>query len=279
MKTKVGIIGFGFVGRAVHHGFAQTVDFNIYDIDPVVSQNTLEETIRESNYIFICVPSPTNVETGECDTSILEGVIEESRKYLTPKKILIIKSTIIPGTTEKLRHMYPHLRIVFNPEFLTERTYKLDFINTSRIILGGSKNDCREVEKLYRKRFPEGSVPIYLTDTNTAEMVKYMSNCFLASKVLIFNEFYDICNKMGVNYDEATNLVLADNRIGRSHTDVPGHDGDRGVGGKCFPKDLNAFIKLYNDLNVDATILESVKKKNLKIRKNKDWLKIKGAVS
>jgi len=277
MQYNIGIIGFGFVGRAIHHGFAQTTNFRIYDKNPKLSENTLEETVRDSDFIFVSVPTPTNMKTGECDTSILEGVIEDIKKYLTPKKIVIIKSTIEPGTTKKIKDKAPHLRIVFNPEFLTERTYKLDFINTSRIILGGDYLDCLEVANLYRERFPEGSVPIYITDSTTAELVKYMSNCFLASKVMIFNEFYDICEALGVDYNEASGLVLADNRIGRSHTDVPGHDGDRGIGGKCFPKDLNALIKKAKDLGLDPIILKAIWNKNLKIRKNKDWLEIKGA--
>ena len=276
-KPVIGIIGFGMVGRAVQHGFAQLCDFRIYDIDPTSSENTFEETIRESDFIFICVPTPANYETGECDTSILEETIEKSRKYMTPKKIIIIKSTIPPGTTKNIQEKVPHLRIVFNPEFLTARTSKLDFINTSRIVIGGNPDDLCEVEGLYRLKFKH--TQIYWTDTTTAEMVKYAANCFFSTKVSLFNEYFEICRKLNVDFDEMMKMLIADGRIGNSHTDVPGHDGEFGFGGLCFPKDIQALIYTAKKLGVDPKVLEAAWKKNLEVRKKRDWEKIVGAVS
>jgi len=276
-KCIIGIIGFGMVGRAIQHGFAQIADFRIYDIDPIISENTFEETIRDSDFIFICVPTPSDIDTGECDISILEKTIEKSREYITPKKILIIKSTIPPGTTERIKKNIPHLRIVFNPEFLTARTSKLDFINSSRIIIGGDPDDLCEVDKLYRERFIH--TPIYWTDPTTAEMVKYSANCFFSVKVSLMNEYYQICQKLGIDFEEVKKMLLADGRIGNSHMDVPGHDGDFGFGGLCFPKDLRSLIYKSRELGIDPKVLDASWKKNIEIRKNKDWLKIKGAMS
>ena len=277
MKKTIGIIGFGMVGRAIQHGFAQTTNFRIYDTNPTVSENTFEETIRDSDFIFICVPTPSDYETGKCDTSIVEETIEKSREYMTPKKILIIKSTIPPGTTRSIQNKIPHLRIVFNPEFLTARTSRLDFINTSRIILGGDNEDLCEVNKLYRLRFKH--TPIFWTDSTTAEMVKYACNCFFATKLSLLNEYYQICEKLGINYDNMIKMFLADGRIGNSHTDMPGHDGDFGFGGLCFPKDIQALIYKAKELGVNPMVLESAWKKNLEVRKNKDWEKIDGAIN
>ena len=279
MKPNIGIIGFGFVGREIHHGFAQTAEFKIYDINPIIKENELDEVLYESDYIFICVPTPTDLDTGKQDISIVKEVLTQCRD-ISPDydRIFIIKSTLIPGTTSKFREMFPELRIVFNPEFLTERTYKLDFINSSRIILGGDGVDCEMVKMLYRERFPDGSVPIYITDETTAEAVKELSNCFLATKVSLCNEFYSICKSLGIDYNETMNLILADGRIGRSHTIVPGNNDEFGFGGLCFPKDLVATKTMAKELGVKTTVLDAAWEKNLEVRMNKDWLKIKGAM-
>jgi len=276
-KPIIGLAGFGMVGRALQFGFAQTSDFRIYDKNLMISLNTLEEVGEDSDYIFICVPSPMKIKTGECDISIIDSVLNElSRIKGIKKKIIVIKSTIPPGTTEFFKKKYK-LRIIHNPEFLTARSYLLDFINTSRIILGGDKRDCKEIEKLYRLRFP--NTPIYITDSITAETVKYTANTFFTTKVLFFNEIYELCQKLNISYDDVIKMTLADGRIGNSHYQVPGHDGDLGVGGLCFPKDSYALINKADSLGVDMSIIKAVMKKNEKVRKNKDWLKIQGAIS
>jgi len=280
MNTKytIGIIGFGIVGKALQHGFAQTTDFRIYDINPVISENTIEEVCNDSDFIFICVPTPMDGETGISDYSIVEDTIKKCRPHVKDsRKILIIKSTVVPGTTELLQEKYPDVRIVFNPEFLTARSFRLDFINTSRIILGGYSDDVRTVYKLYRQRFP--NTPILCTDPTSAEAAKCFANCFFATKVALCNEFYDICEGLEIDYNNVMGLVMRDGRIGNSHIDVPGHDGDRGFGGLCFPKDINATIKKAEDVGVDPIIMKAAWNTNLRVRKNKDWLYIDGAVS
>ena len=269
MKPTIGICGFGMVGKAVAYGFSLTGDIKIYDINEKISPNTFKE-IMKCDYIFVCVPSPMDLETGKCNTSIVEETVDKASKYIeNTESILIIKSTIPPGTTQKYIEKYPKCRIVFNPEFLTARTNLLDFINPARIILGGSQENTKKVSELYRLRFP--STTIFFTDPTSAEMAKYTSNCFLATKVVFFNEIYDICEALNIDYNEVIKMVIADGRIGNSHYDVPGHDGDRGVGGSCFPKDINALIYKSWELGLNAIIMKAVWEKNKRVRKNHDW--------
>lgn len=278
MKYTIGIIGFGFVGKAIQHGFAQTTDFRIFDVNPLESVNTFEETVNESDFIFVCVPTPTDFETGEQDISIVDSVVDRCAPFLSgTNKVLVIKTTAIPGTTQRYIDKYPDMRIVFNPEFLTERTFRMDFLNQSRIILGGKAEDTKLVEELYLSRFP--STPIFHTSATGGELVKYFCNCLFATKIAFLNEMYQYCEALGLDYNQIIAMVLADGRIANSHCDVPGHDGQLGFGGKCFPKDLNALIDLGKKIGVDAKLMKAAWEKNLEVRKDQDWYRIKGAVS
>jgi len=276
MKPRIGICGWGFVGKAVTHGFCLHADLKIYD-KYQTGLNTLEETIKESDYLFICVPTPMNND-GSQDLSCIYDVMENINKLNVTGKIIIIKSTVIPGTTRKIAKKYPNHFFVFNPEFLTERSAKLDFINTARIILGGSTHLALDsVEKMYRIRFTH--TPIYKTSYEGAELVKYTNNCFFALKISYLNEIYEICQKLGLDYNELKNMFLADQRIGNSHCDVPGHDGGKGFGGKCFIKDINALTKWANGMGINLDTLEAAIKVNKRIRLDKDWENIKGATT
>lgn len=272
MSTTIGIIGNGIVGSAIQAGFYQTVKCRVYDKDPLKSINSLEEVCIDSEFIFLCLPTPMKKD-GSADTSIVEEVIQRCLDYIkNTDTILIIKSTVPPGFTKKMQDRYRdyNLHIVFNPEFLTARNARLDFINTSRIILGGYIEDTKRLEDLYRKRFPH--TPIIHTRPITAEMVKYMSNNFLSVKVAYCNEIYQICDKLGVDYNKVKNLTLMDGRIGNSHTDVPGFDGDFGFGGMCFPKDICALMDTAKKLGIKPSVMNGAWKKNLEVRKKRDWL-------
>ena len=164
--------------------------------------------------------------------------------------------------------------VIFSPEFLTEANSIEDYKNQTRIILGGPRPATTIVKTMFRKPFPH--IPIVKTGFRTAEMVKYFLNNFLTTKVLFANEMYEICKNLNIDYDKVTEYSLYDQRLGRSHLAVPGPDGDYGVGGHCFPKDLSAMIFLANSLQVDTTILNAVKNKNNKIRTNRDWESMKG---
>jgi UDPglucose 6-dehydrogenase len=276
---KIGIVGNGFVGSAIVHGFIlHTEQILIYDKNPDKSLHDLERVIQDSNFIFLSLPTPM-YESGECDLSIIKNCLKEIQKLnldLTDK-IFIMKSTVVPGTTSALSSMFPEISFVFNPEFLTERRARLDFINSARIVLGGSKINTGKVEKLYRARFPY--VKIIKTDFETAELIKYMANCFFATKISFMNEMKQISEKLGTNWEDAINGFISDGRIGNSHIDVPGHDGELGFGGKCFPKDINAIIKKAEQLGIDPKVLKATWDKNLEVRKNLDWYQIEGAVT
>jgi len=277
---KIGIVGNGFVGSAIIHGFVLHVDdILIYDKDQGRSTHTLHEIAQQSDVVFICVPTPM-FETGECDLSIVEEVVDEMCSFGDRNKemVVVIKSTVVPGTVESLSEKFPNIDFVFNPEFLTERRARLDFINTSRVVLGGTSQIALEkVESLYRIRFPY--VKIVKTDFGTAQLIKYMANCFFATKISFMNEMKQICDAIDGNWDEAMDGFISDGRIGNSHIDVPGHDGSLGFGGKCFPKDINAMISKSLELGINPTVMIAAWQKNLEVREDLDWLRIKGAVS
>ncbi len=276
---NIGIIGNGFVGSAILHGFILHTDhIYVYDKKKSVSNNTLKETIENSDIIFMCLPTPMQ-ENGECDLSIIYGCFEEilSLQLNLKSKVFVIKSTVVPGTTVSLENKFPSLRFVFNPEFLTQRRSRLDFINTSRIILGGKEENLKILETLYRNRFPY--TKIIKTDSKTAELIKYMCNCFFATKISFMNEMKQICDALETDWNTALDGFISDGRIGNSHIDVPGHDGNMGFGGKCFPKDLNALIKKSLNLGVDPKVMRAAWEKNLEVRKNLDWNEIEGATS
>jgi UDPglucose 6-dehydrogenase len=208
----------------------------------------------------------------------MDSVVEKVNDVNKRKdNVLVIKSTVIPGTVERYVENYPELNIVFSPEFLTERAANLDFINASRIVLGGKKEDVDKVEKAFRTRFPYKK--IIKTDITTAQFIKYMANCFFSTKISFMNEMKQASDAMGVDWGKAMDGFVSDGRIGNSHLEVPGHDGSMGFGGKCFPKDLNAFICALTGVGVKPTVLQSVWDKNIEVREEHDWLDIEGATS
>lgn len=264
-KIKVGIIGNGFVGEAQAFAFSPVAEVLIYDIDPLKSKDPIE-SVHNCSYVFICVPTPMN-SAGNQDFSYVEKAFEKA----SDKPIYIIKSTILPKSTEKLQKIYPNYKIIFSPEFLTERNAKLDMLTQSRIILGGEKKLTSKVEELFNKRFKNKN--IIKTDSTTAELIKYMNNTFFATKVSIMNEFKLISNAIGADWNDALFGFSSDGRIGDSHLNVPGHDGKLGYGGTCFPKDVSSFINFAKQNNINLNAIEGGWKTNLKLRPEKDWEK------
>ena len=245
---NIGIIGNGFVGSAVGFGFSAQCGVSnsiirSYDKDKKKSTHTLFDVLNNSDYVFISVPTPP-AKSGGCDLSYVYDCFDEISIALenTQKEpILILKSTVIPGTTEQLQDTFPDLKIVFNPEFLTERTAKQDFISPSRIVLGGDSDNVSQVASLFKWRFGN-TMRIIETDTKTAEFIKYMSNGFFTTKISFLNDMYQIASSTGIDWDTAIEGLASDGRAGSSHMQVPGPDGKLGFGGKCFPKDLDAII-------------------------------------
>ncbi len=277
---KVGIIGRGFVGTSVEFGFSPMTgcdaEVRAYDKNPAKSLHTLEETVNKSDFIFVSVPTPSNVD-GSMHLGILESALQDIQNINKRKdNIVLIRSTVIPGTTTKLCKKFTKLNIVFNPEFLTERSAKFDFINQSRFILGGRKRNTARVAELYRWRFGD-SIPCIESNFETAEMVKYMNNCFFATKVSFMNEMKQVADKSNVDWDLAVEGFVRDGRVGHSHLAVPGPDGRFGFGGSCFPKDVQAMINFgHHHLNLNMNTLKGVWQTNLEVRPEKDWEKLEG---
>lgn len=272
---NIGIVGLGFVGGAVYETMKSIYKVETFDLHKECSCKSLEDLVQKSEVIFICLPTPMNKD-GSCNLSLINNTVLEIDHLsdISAKKVVVIKSTIPPGTTQRLNDICKNIQVVFNPEFLREATFLDDFKNQNRIIIGGPRPGSTIVQNLYAKIF--ASVPIVKTGSSTAELIKYFINCFLASKVSFCNEFYQICEKVGVDYDKVIEYALYDNRLGNSHLRVPGHDGHFGFGGSCFPKDLNALIFEAKRLGLSPTVLEAVWKKNLEVRPEKDWENLKG---
>lgn len=267
-KYTVGIIGNGFVGDGQAFVFSANSEVRIYDINPLRATHTLEE-VQECDFVFVAVPTPMR-EDGSQDLSYIENVF----KSATSTPIYIIKSTVLPGTTQMLIEKYPNLSIVFNPEFLTERSAKVDALTQSRIVIGGANDLTLEVSKLYEDRFIGRK--IIQTDATSAELVKYMANTFLATKVSIMNEFKMLADKLEVNWEDTLAGFAGDPRIGQSHLQVPGPDGHFGYGGTCFPKDVNALLTLSSKVGVPLRTIQAGWETNLAVRPEQDWKNDKG---
>jgi len=274
----IGIVGQGFVGNAVYQKFKNYYDVLTNDLDENKSTSTIDNLIRLCDTIFLCLPTPMK-PSGECDVSILEDVLDNIdliTDNLETRRTVVIKSTIPPGTTEKFNLRYESLNIVFNPEFLTERNAVSDYENQNRIILGGPRPTTTELKQIFSKVFPKAR--IIKTNSTYAEMVKYTTNTFLSTKVSFANEIYEICQRVGADYDKVIEYATLDERLGESHWGVPGHDGDFGFGGHCFPKDLSALLYVARKQGSIHNVLEATQKTNDEVRKNRDWEQMKGRV-
>jgi UDPglucose 6-dehydrogenase len=270
--NNVGIIGYGFVGEATGSGFAASKENTVRWYDKFKkSPNTLDEVVEKSDFIFIALPTPMFRDYSGMDLTIVEGVLEEILPKIDgTEKVVIIKSTVLPGTTAKFADKYPYVKFAMNPEFLTQARAKEDFMNPARTIIGVSDKEVGEkVIALYKTILPSDQ-KYYITDTTSAELAKYMSNLMLASKVLLANEFYTLSEKIGANYEEIYKMVEADPRIG-THLRVPGPDNIPGFGGACFPKDMLGLLAFAKDQKVDMSALTAIWDKNMKIRKVRDW--------
>jgi len=267
MTKTIGIVGLGYVGTAVLMGMQKTFAIETYDKFKDSTCKDIGELCEKTKIIFICVPTPMK-NSGACDVGIVESVVGEIDS-VSDGHIIVIKSTVPPTTTEALNEKYSNVSIVFSPEFLTEANYIDDFVNSNRIIIGGPRKTSTIIKNVFLKRFPKKK--IIKTGSSYAEMVKYLTNTFLATKVSFANEMKQICDHMGIDYDKVVEYSRYDDRLGQTHWSVPGPDGKDGFGGSCFPKDINALISFCKDKSIDTTVLESVWGKNLNVRPERDW--------
>ena len=278
MKSSIGVIGQGFVGSAIREGLSNYYNVLTYDIkSELCNSDTMFDVIKKSEITFVCLPTPMKKD-GSCYLGIVEDTVLKIDDYCAnnnlENKILVLKSTIPPGTTKGISKKCKNVTLVFSPEFLTEANSFDDFKNQTRIIIGGPRPASSKVKTMFRKAFP--TIPIVKTDSTHAESVKYFINCFLSLKVSFSNEMFQLCNSLGIDYDKIVEYALYDNRLGKSHFSVPGPDGHLGFGGHCFPKDLAALINVMAENNVDCKMLKATQEKNNDVRDVRDWEKMSG---
>ncbi len=279
--TTVGIIGMGMVGGALSRGLSWYFPIKCYDIDDKKRTHTLEETLN-SEIVFVCLPTPmTSVTGGSCNLSIIEDFFQKAEDVKKQKDqrqdtIFVIKSTVPVGTTRRLIEKH-NLDIMHSLEALTAKNNNIDTITPARQVIGGLKeSSVKKLKELYEYRFP--GCPIFCVSPEEGEYIKYICNCFFTVKVMFFNEMKLLSDKLGLNWENLLKGVLSDGRIGLSHFSVDNEV--KGVGGFCFPKDINALISTFYENDLDPMLLKAAWEENLKIRDKKywDWAESKSAV-
>jgi len=263
---RLGIIGYGMVGKAVANGFI-THDLLISDPN-INSDMTLELVCNLApDMIFVCVPTPT--KHGKFDSSIIDNIISSINELYNG--IVVIKSTVPPDVISDLYKTCKNIEIVYNPEFLSDNTSTQDFINPSLIVIGSNNETiANKIKNLY---LSESNVSctddiIHITDLVTASLIKYGFNTFYATKIIFMNELYKIIIKSDTKttWNDFKKIYGANQWIGKKHLDVPGHDGYFGFGGKCFPKDTEAFAEYASSIGEPFYILEKAIELNKKLR-------------
>lgn len=256
----IGIVGGGFVGSATAQLGCDDLAIKVYDIDEskCMPADTTMLDVSKCDLVFVCVPTPSR-EDGSCNTDIVESVVKELREKGSPQ--IVVRSTVPPNTCERLG-------VGFMPEFLRERTAMQDFRACEKWYLGGGGELKNLVSNIMCLAHAGGRIrsPVikHYENPTECELIKYTRNAFLATKVAFCNEIYDFCNILKVDYNTVIKGVADDDRIGGSHTTVPGHDGKRGFGGFCLPKDTKALSYLFSELGVKEYVLRGVLKSNEK---------------
>ena len=277
---KIGIIGNGFVGKATNILANEEVELVVYDINPelCIPKGTTLEELCQVDIIFISVPTPMNKD-GSCHVVILESVVNDLKKIISlDEKLVVCRSTVPPGTCDRLG-------CYFMPEFLTEKNFEYDFINNEDWIFGlkNQEQDSlfkEQITQLIELSYQHKKIhynKIHFVSNSEAEMIKLFRNNFLSVKVAFCNEIEEFCSKKNINYENVRKLAILDKRIGESHSFVPGHDGRRGFGGTCFPKDTNNLKHEMKELGMKSYIIENTVNRNEEVdRAEKDWNDNKG---
>jgi UDPglucose 6-dehydrogenase len=321
VEPKINIIGYGFVGSSISHLCERNnLKFSVYDVitkeqmsqkltetkdaslfkyftsikelvdnsEQEVVQGTFMEPV---NFYFICVPTNSTID-GDCDTSIVEKVISDLSKSIKKRTVIIIKSTVKPGTSRKMHKLYGKNRlidVVFCPEFLRELTYKDDVytakftmfglsnINNERLVanltnlfrnyLYKHKNPTKSkfsLKKLFAKQEPKVPIELHFKKYEECEIFKYTLNTFLATKITFFNEIHELCNYLDVDYQRLKSMFKLDPRIGDYGTVVPGPGNTHyGYFLKCLPKEVRCMVKLQEQSGLSSKLMETVNERNI----------------
>lgn len=260
-EWSIGVIGGGTVGKATARTYVEYVkEVRIYDIIPELKTHPLPETI-DSDFIFVCLPTPT--KEGRLDLSYLESFFNQCRRN---SRVWVLRSTVPIGTTHLFRSRFELPNLLHSPEFLTARCATVDAHIPARNLIGDQTewpfwtSAGQKLARLYQGRFP--STPLYYMTSNETEAVKLFTNAFFAVKVSFFNEIQALANKLGLNWGRVLQAVLADGRIAKSHTQVPGPDGEYGFGGDCLPKDLGQLISEMLAHNLIGSVCQGALHRN-----------------
>ena len=256
---KIGFIGQGWIGKNYADEYERR-GFNIVRYSMEEEHKHNGDAIAECDIVFIAVPTPSTPQG--FDDSILREVIKKVGKG----KTAVIKSTLLPGSTELIQEDNPEIFVMHSPEFLTEATAAYDAANPTRNIIGIPKltDEYREKAKLVVETLPYAPY-VSICHVRDAEMIKYGGNNWFYFKVVFMNMLYDLSNELGCHWETIRDGMAADPRIGRTHLD-PVHKNGRGAGGHCFIKDFAAFSEVYNEKVGDemgAKLLEAMKEKNI----------------
>lgn len=256
---KIGIIGHGFVGKAIANAQDQN---NLLINDPkLVGSKSIEEIKANTKWVYVSVPTPMS-ESGELDTSILESVLDSLQGYTG---LVISKCTALPSYYISAKKHY-NFRLIHVPEFLTAANANTDYMTPEMIVMGGDIEDCQYYKDVVVQADKTNtmSTKFVATDIGTASAMKYYANSFLATKVVFNNQFAEWCTKQGINWDNLTTINKLDKRLGNTHWSVPGPDGMLGYGGYCFPKDVSALI--HSEHGESLSLLKHQFEVNGKIR-------------
>jgi len=264
--VSLGIIGFGFVGKATAE-LRSVCPVHIFD--PAYPEFSSTENLKKvytSDIVICCVPTPEN--DGDIDLSILDKSLDIWSSF-NEDNIFVIKSTIPAGTVDRLCQKYVTSRIIHNPEFLTERTHIEDFLTPTDVVIGGDQASCNKLAGVYAEFYADKNISINVCTAKEAELTKVVRNSFYATKVTFMNEIYLLAETLGIEYESFEKLLTnygGHPWWGERHTQVPGPDGGFGFGGKCFPKDCVGLLALANSFGVDLAVLQAAVTKNNSIR-------------
>ena len=248
MRT-IGIIGHGIVGAAIASGFVRLGhDIRVHD----VKLNTSIEKVLDTDVCFVCVPTPSR-EDNSCDTTIVSSVVDDLDN-LNYKGVVVIKSTVEPGTTQALIYKHEDLNICFVPEFLRERCAAADFVdNHDLCVIGTHSQKNYELIKSVHGHFPQEFV---LCTPTEAELVKYFNNIYNATLITFANNFYEVCESLGVNYTNVKNTIVKRDHINNSYLDC--NKNFRGFGGACLPKDTKAIAHLVKENGLPSSLFQEL---------------------
>jgi UDPglucose 6-dehydrogenase len=253
---KIIVAGYGYVGKAVKNAFKNKHQVEV--VDPKYTGNKIKDFI-DADGLIICVNTPP-LQNGDCNIENIVNVLNDTPIHIP----VMIKSTTAPNQVRKILETFKDHSIVFCPEFLRASTANEDFINQKYMIIGG-EDPLDFWQLLFKETLPNLKV-IHTCSAQESSLVKYATNSFLAIKVSYFNHIYDLCESAGLDFDTVRQLICQDNRIGTSHSMVPGINGERGWGGHCFPKDTQALIHYVRSLGQNFDLLESTIEYNNRIK-------------